>query len=67
MLTLSNQVGKAAENFGSVINARMLRTGQLGILALYLLSEKARGSASKYYGYITSLSAEREASSVGAL
>lgn len=40
----------------------MLRTGQLGMLALYLLSEKARGSASKLNAYILSLSREGEVS-----
>ena len=49
------QVNKAVERFGPIVNARMLRTGQLGMLALYLLSEKALGPASKYNAYILSL------------
>ena len=43
----------------------MLRTGQLGMLALYLLSEKARGSTSKYNAYISSLSSEGVVSTRG--
>ena len=44
---------KATERFGTVVSR--LRTGEYGMLALLLLSEKALGDSSKYATYINYL------------
>ena len=52
-LSLCITATAAAQKFrSSTISTDSLRTGELGILALYLLSEKYLGSKSKYYEYI---------------
>mmetsp|Transcript_12940 Transcript_12940/g.19464 ORF Transcript_12940/g.19464 Transcript_12940/m.19464 type:complete len:477 (-) Transcript_12940:22-1452(-) len=54
-LGLCLDTGKATAKFSSILNLSRLRTGQFGLLALLLLSEKALGSKSKYYEYIQTL------------
>jgi len=46
---------KATGVFETKIASSQLRTGDLGILALLLLEEKAKGSASKYSAYVEAL------------
>lgn len=46
---------KAASKFSSIITPTKLRTGDIGMLALLLISEKSLGLASKYANYIQSL------------
>ena len=48
-------IDKATQKFGNDIKASQLKTGDLGMLALLLLSEKAMGSSSKFTTYIQSL------------
>lgn len=42
-------------SLGSSIDIKNLRTGSLGILALFILSEKQKQQSSSYYTYIYSL------------
>jgi len=46
---------KAATKFSSIITPTKLRTSDIGMLALLLISEKSLGLASKYNNYIQSL------------
>lgn len=52
---LALDASKAAAKFSSIIKPSQLRTGDIGMLALLLISEKLLGSASKYANYIQSL------------
>ena len=54
---LSLDIDRAEKKLGAFIDTSLLRTGSLGLLSLYLLSERAMGSASKYNSYIQSLPA----------
>ena len=52
---------KAKSKFGPLgVSSRVLRTGQLGMLAILLLSEKYQGSSSKYSSYIKFLPLESD-------
>ena len=55
-LDLCIDIGKANKRFGALFNGAKLRTGKLGLLALYLLSEKSAGQSSNYAKYIATLS-----------
>eukprot|EP01041_Mallomonas_annulata_P012232 gene12232-25687_t len=45
----------ATGKFGSILTSKLLRTGDIGMLALMLLAEKSRGEKSKYFEYINAL------------
>lgn len=46
---------KAVQRFGGLVKSTQLRTGQLGLLALFLLVEKSLSESSKFSKYIKSL------------
>lgn len=52
---ISLDPSKAKALFGSRLESKRLRTGDIGLLALLLLFEKQTGSSSKYYTYIQSM------------